>query len=150
MEQSKESTQSKESSQKHPGGRPTKYSEEILEKAREYLQKCVDNSAIPFIEQLAFQLDINDETVLEWEKKYEEFSATIKRVRQLQKFMLLSGSLNETYNVTASIFQLKANHGLIETSRSELTGKDGERLSNLIQVNESNKPIALADNSQKE
>jgi hypothetical protein len=55
-------------------GRPTKYSSQTLETANGYYEKCKSDGSIPFIEELAVVLDVNDETVLEWEKVHKEFS----------------------------------------------------------------------------
>lgn len=111
---------------KHAGGRPTDYSDKKLGIAKKYLKDCIDTFDIPYIEQLAIFLDVNDETILEWEKRYDEFSATIKKLRSVQKFMLMKGSIESKYNPASAIFQLKVNHGMIETSKQDITSNGKE------------------------
>ncbi len=129
-------------------GRPTKYNEEILQKANVYLESFIfpkeieievqidkkdgqaiygmkkfpnpKLSAVPYIEELAFELEVDDDTIVEWAKIYPDFSATIKRVKQLQKVRLLDKTLDK-FSATGAIFQLKVNHAMIETNRTDFT-----------------------------
>lgn len=122
-------------------GRPTKYSEEMLNKAKDYLEKCRNTKAtnkdadmnfvVPYIEYLALECDVDTETIMNWVnatdiqgegdneievRLYPEFFDTIKRILDLQKLRLMQHSLTTKGNVAGSIFQLKANHGLKEVS----------------------------------
>jgi hypothetical protein len=97
-------------------GRPTKYDEAMLAKAQSYVQHCQDAKEIPFIEELALLLDIHDDTIVEWSKNNVEFSATVKRLKMLQKLHLKKGALEKRLHPSLAIFLLKANHGLDEKS----------------------------------
>lgn len=122
--------------------RPTKYSQELQAKAdkyflsffkpepplikKQYFEKgqlkeiFVDNPKffeVPYIEELALELGINDDTVVDWAKKYKPFSATYKKIQILQKLRLLNKTL-EKNSATGSIFQLKVNHNMIETQKN--------------------------------
>lgn len=97
-----------------PAGRPTLYSDEINEKAREYLRFCREKPNIPFIEELALELDVCRDTILEWTRQHEEFSCTIQMLMLLQSFLLKKGSLCKKLQPNVAIFLLKANHGLTD------------------------------------
>ncbi len=98
-------------------GRPTKYNEEILSKAQSYVLDCQNDQQMPFIEELALTLDVNEDTVVEWTKAHSEFSATVERLRMLQKFYLKKGALEKKLHPTLTIFLLKANHGMNEEEK---------------------------------
>jgi len=109
-----------------PAGRPTKYNDDMLAQAQQYLQYCIDvPSAVPYGEELAIKLGIDDETILEWAKIHPEFSATVKGVKRLQRQRLQGLGLHNRVNPTMAIFLLKANHGFVDIQRQEVTGKDG-------------------------
>lgn len=129
-------------------GRPCQYcenkekyqslTEEYLKKSR---QKTGEKVAIPFIEELADVLDKDDETITIWANKrikdkegkdteefeHPEFAQVIKRILSLQKLRLLQRTLGR-FNPTGAIFQLKVNHGLIETEKRVLAGAVNEPL----------------------
>lgn len=95
-------------------GRPTKYKPEYVKVARDY----IDSVSIPYVQQLALNLDVDIDTILEsWTKMDKEFFRTIKRLKTKQELGLLT---EETINPTMRIFQLKCNHGYIETSKSQV------------------------------
>lgn len=111
-----------------PSGRPTKYNEEIQRKADEYINGFLNNKDIPYIEELALLLDIDEDTVGNWSKEYPIFFGTVKKIKLMQKFRLQKISYDKDYNPSGSIFQLKANHGMIETEKriveAEVKGVD--------------------------
>ncbi len=119
----------------YKGGRPTKYNDEVLEHAKEYLARFTKMTGKhPYIEELALEMDLDDETVMLWAKakneegglKYPEYSATIKRIKSLQKLRLLEKSM---YQFPAgAIFQLKANHNMMESEKKILAGDKDEPL----------------------
>lgn len=140
MAQSKESTQSKASSPKqskkgkalakNKGGRPTKYSKKQLQKTKEYFNACLESNDIPYIEEVALLLDVDESTVWEWAEdteNKEEFSKTIKKIKTLQKVALMRQSNDKDRFTPGLIFQLKANHGMKETVVQENVHRtDGE------------------------
>lgn len=133
---------------KEPFGRPTKYSDAMLKAAQEYLHDFMENQEyevesvnpangkkyshytwrVPYVEELALKLDIDDETIAEWAKIHADFSATIKRIRSLQRLLLMKMSSDKEHVPAGAIFQLKANHGMIETEKRILAGEQNEPL----------------------
>lgn len=107
-------------------GRPTIYRKQCLKIAKNYLLECFTGHKIPFIQELSMRLEINDDTLNEWCKVNEDFSATIKRVKDYQKMRLMDDGLSGKVNTSMAIFLLKANHKLIETQRIQNTGDEEE------------------------
>lgn len=105
--------------EKRPEGRPTKYNDGMLQRAKSYLKTCTVQNKLPLIEELARILEIDDETISEWCNVNPEFSATIKRLRLLQKEKIILRGFGAK-NPTFSIFMLKANHGMMETEKQVL------------------------------
>ncbi len=99
-------------------GRPTKYDESMLTKTQAYVQRCQDAQAMPFIEELALQLGVCDDTIVEWAKEHDELSATVKKLKMLQKLSLKKGALEKKLHPSLSIFLLKANHGMNEDEKA--------------------------------
>jgi hypothetical protein len=114
---------------KHAGGRPTKYDPSIIQKAEEYLSTCGrEQTKLPKLTEFYRWIDITRETGDEWQNKYPEFSYTCKKIMELQQETLIDDGMygGKEVNQAMAIFLLKANHGMVETSRTEVTGKDGE------------------------
>lgn len=107
-----------------PPGQPTLYSQKKLDATRAYLADCIKTGETPFIEQLCILLDVSDETIRNWAKTHDEFFGTIKKIESLQKLRLLQMSLKKDEFTAGQIFQLKANHGMIETEKRILAGGD--------------------------
>jgi hypothetical protein len=99
-----------------PEGRPTKYLPQIiLPKVEEYLKSCgTEQMQLPTIEGLSLKLDVNDDTIVEWGKKYPEFSVTIKKILAKQKTQLMNDGMygGKEVNPAMAIFLLKVNHGM--------------------------------------
>ena len=94
-------------------GRPSLYSPELLEKAREYVDNppqadrtesgtFKDGEVLHSVVGLALHLGISRETVYDWSSHDDkpEFSDIVKRVNQLQEQALVSHGLAGTYNPT--------------------------------------------------
>lgn len=110
----------------HPGGRPTKYNPSMVQIVRDYITECNSNQMrLPKRVDVAIRLGIDDETIIEWEKRHPEFYAAIKEVDRLQKGQLMDDGMygGKEVNSTMAIFLLKANHGMVETSKLEVDGQ---------------------------
>ena len=121
-------------------GRPTKYKRELIDQTYDYIER----TDIPFIEELAVrELRVDEDTIVEWGKRYKDFSVAIKRLKTKQKLALLKASLGKQFNVGGAIFQLKANHGLSEGQKNIDFTSGGKPLepnvtvSNFIKLSES-------------
>lgn len=142
------------------GGRPCEYCpkhEEIITKINLYIEYCkgsLDQKIHPpFLEELCgFEyLDILVSDLDRWidnakpmphdknhkEELHSALKQTVKRVVQRQKQFLLNHSLFNN-QVSGAIFQLKANHGMIETEKRILAGTINEPL-NIVITEEENR-----------
>ena len=82
----------------NPVGRPTKYTPELLEKARAYANdhKVADkDDVVPMVEALALYLGITRQTVSDWRRDpdKQEFSDIVDMVLAKQTKMLFNGCL---------------------------------------------------------
>lgn len=116
-------------------GRPCEYckdKEKIQMVVETYMKKHQtfgEKASIPFIEELAMILERDDETIEIWARKadkdgileHPELHEAIKRLMNVQKLRLLQRTLGR-YNPTGAIFQLKTNHGFMETEKKILAG----------------------------
>lgn len=122
--------------EKHAGGRPTKYSEEILLKANQYFDECLygkkdDNGKLiraprtPLMEELELELDISDDTIINWAKDPEkkEFLATYNKIKKLYRMRLKQILIKGKSNPLGPKFLLEVDHGLISSEKKILTGE---------------------------
>ena len=111
-----------------PGGRPSKYTDDILVKAQAYVDggylQCGD--VIPQMAGLAIELKITRETVHDWanDPSKPEFSYIVAQCLRAQERKLLNGSLTGDLNPTIAKLIL-TKHGYSERIQQELTGADG-------------------------
>lgn len=102
----------------HAGGRPTKLTPELVDKAHEYLAETSVmgvHALLPTIEGLALLLKINRETLRMWEQENEEFSGILGELRQAQAQKIIQNVLIGRYNPLISKLLL-SKHGYIEQS----------------------------------
>ena len=77
---------------KHAGGRPTKYTPELLEKAHEYADGAwKDEDAVPMIVGLALHCDISKQRVYEWMKDDDK-----AEFRDIAPFAVLFQKIEQT------------------------------------------------------
>ena len=117
------------------GGRPCGFCEkrtEIMNKIKLYSEWTLGNVDkklhVPYLEELCDEtyLDIHTDTLTNWTDNahdvvlHTELIATIKKLKMRQKRLLLMRTLGQVS--TGAIFQLKANHGMIETEKQMMVG----------------------------
>jgi hypothetical protein len=127
--------------------RPDKLTPELLKAAKAYLKRKKSGSngkmECPFVEELAvMELDVHRHTVENWcanaedkawlkkqkpakRKLYLEFLDTVKKLATMQLLYLKVRGIDDGRNAVA-IFLMKANHKMVETSRHEFSGPDGQ------------------------
>lgn len=117
-----------QSKKKHAGGRPTKYDPKYIKEVADYIADCKSKDVLPLYEDLKLMFGVHEDTIYEWAKQHKEFSESLGSVKSLQKTMLIRHGLEGKYNAQIAKLVLSVNHKMVETNRSELTGKDGEVL----------------------
>lgn len=111
--------------QKHAGGRPTKYEPEYCQEIIDFFSveptREVDvvttfkngttkesteerPNHIPFFADFADKIGVNGDTIVEWAKRHEEFSAAYMRAKALQKQHLITCGLLGLYNSKFAVF----------------------------------------------
>ena len=124
-------------------GRPTKFSETYIKKAKAYVDSCEDTEvqivsgesekftaykqkvkvSIPTVEGLSLYLGIHKDTIYEWEKKHQNFSDVINILRAKQVERLINNGLSGDYNpIIAKI--LLSKQGYSEKTETNITTHD--------------------------
>ena len=112
------------------GGRPTKYNEEALNTAEDYIVNFSDyGDAIPSVVGLAVALETHRDTIYAWAKEEgkESFSDIVKRLSTNQERKLLNGGLDNSFNPTIAKLLL-GKHGYSDKTETDITS-GGEKLS---------------------
>jgi len=108
-------------------GHPTDYEPDYCNRVDEYLQSCgKEQTTLPTKEGFAVYLGHDTDSLVEWVKKYPDFSVAIKRIEAAQKIQLMSDGMygGKEVNSTMAIFLLKVNHNMIETEKRILAGDE--------------------------
>ncbi len=125
-----------------PAGRPTKLNKKIFDKAREYIDSCVDvedefhstrgektdgyqrilRVNIPTIEGLALYLHVDRTSIYEWKEKNKEFSYILKEIMDKQHQALLKNGLSGDYNPLITKLML-TKHGYSDKTETDITSQ---------------------------
>jgi hypothetical protein len=119
-----------------PLGRPSKYNEEMIEKAQDYIDNHFTkyHDAIPMVEGLAMELGVDKSTIYEWEKHYPDFSHTVRGLMTSQGRSLINGALNGTLKEKTAGLLLGVNHGMIPKSATDIMSSDGSIMPTVIEI----------------
>ena len=125
-------------------GAPCKYckDKERYQKLVEAYMKQINESAkpaIPWIEELALILDVDDETFTNWDNKkdendvfeHPELYATFRKLKTTQKLRLKQRALGR-FNPHGALYLLNADHKVIQTNKEVLSSENNEPLRILI------------------
>jgi hypothetical protein len=128
------------------GGRPPKFTPELIEQARGYIDSCVDEyvegklhaANVPSIAGLARWLNVSRETIYAWREENKEFSDICLDVLSEQEKRLASFGLAGVYNPTITKLMM-SKHGYTEKTETDITSK-GEKIAgiNYIVPNDNN------------
>lgn len=109
-------------------GRPTIYSDDMLARAKAYVDGAYQDvgDVVPTIVGLALYIGVATDTVYDWASQPEKsaFSDTLTRARQVQHQGLVNGGLSGTHNPAISKLMM-ANHGYSEKTQQDVTSSDG-------------------------
>jgi len=112
------------------GGRPTDYSQEVVDQALQYLEHYESppyNNKVPSIVGLCRAIKRARSTVYLWAKDEDkqEFSDIVRQVAEYQEEKLIDKGLDGTFNASITKLML-GKHGYKD--QSALTGADGKPL----------------------
>lgn len=120
---------------KHPGGRPTKLTRALVDKAQKYIDEEIMfggqfNGDLPTVAGLAIYLDVGRRSIYDWAEQNTplalEFSHTLEKLMARQQYMLVGKSLKGDYNPTIAKMLLNVNHDMIEKSKTDVTTNGNE------------------------
>lgn len=110
-----------------PMGRPTIYNDEILAKAREYVENFMPlpESPIPMICDLALHLKVNRDTIYDWASQpgKEEFSDIVEDLMAKQEKYLFAGGLTNKFNASITKLALTKHGYTDKTETKDLSNK---------------------------
>jgi len=114
--------------------RPTKYNEEILEKARDYIDNFYPDGVteiLPTIAGLATRLGVRRNTIYDWmsHEDKEEFSNIAERIMTMQEQMLVTGGLTNKFSSVITKLMLTKHGYTDKTETKDTTKKSVEDLS---------------------
>ena len=112
------------SGDKHPGGRPPQWQspEEFESQCKGFFEWCKSEDYIPDIEALAVHLNTSRKVILDYEKK-EQFSYTIKRIKDKIAFFKKQLAMKGKINSSVFCFDFKNNHGYKDSIEMDSTVK---------------------------
>ena len=129
-------------------GRPSKYNDDILVKAKEYLLTGYgeQGEVVPTQEGLALYIGIHRSTLHAWkaEEGKEKFSDILEECNQRQTILLMSGALTNDMNANIAKLML-GKHGYSEKNQTELTGANGSPIKTESKVEWSVQPVKPID-----
>ena len=108
------------------GGRPSKYSEELLEKARDYADNFEEyGDLIPTVAGLACELKVSRETIYDWasHEDKKEFSDIVCDIMSSQERKLVNGGIGNTFNAMITKLML-SKHGYSEKQEIDVTSRE--------------------------
>lgn len=109
-----------------PAGRPTSYSDDMLQQAAEYVDKGwrEEGDVMPMIESLSVVLGVARSTIYKWAEEKPEFSDILDALMAVQAKELWNRGLVGDYNSTMAKLAL-TKHGYTDKSQSEVSGING-------------------------
>lgn len=123
-----------------PGGRPTKYTPELIEKALHYLDAYEDEyeDKIPSVAGLSLVLGVRRETLHVWAKEEgkEQFSNILESINAKQERILISKGLTGEFNSNITKLVL-GKHGF--SDKQEVSGDPEKPLIPILNVTIGNK-----------
>lgn len=108
------------------GGRPTEYTPELIEKAKDYLvnYKETYDHTVPTVAGLSIVLDMSRTTMYTWgeDENKKEFSYILRNLKALQENALISRGLDGKFNSTITKLIL-TKHGYSDKIETDVTSK---------------------------
>lgn len=118
-------------------GRPTKYTDEIQQKADQYVEYAYMEmgDVVPSQEGLAEYLELSRSTICLWatDGEHLSFSDTFDRLKSKQARLLINGGLSSDMNSTIAKLMLH-NHGYSDRTenRNDHTSSDGSMTPSVV------------------
>ena len=108
-------------------GRPTNYTDEMLQKAMDYVTKFdeIEDEIVPTVVGLSRYIGRSRQTIYEWCSHPEkaDFSDIVKQVEDMQHLKLISGGLGGTMNHSITKLML-TKHGYSDKQEIDMTSRE--------------------------
>jgi len=136
-----------------PAGRPSEYTEEVLEIAKDYLDNFRDEyeHAIPSVVGLAKVLRKSRECLYNWARDEEkkEFSDILEQINSDQEFVLVNGGLNGSLNSNITKLVL-GKHGYSDKADTTIANPDGTNIAPSTDIEIARKLAFVLDKALKD
>lgn len=108
-----------------PVGRPTKLTDELMDKAKVYVQKdYLIDELIPTMQGLALYLGVSNKVLYNWRNENDEFLHIVEDLMDLQAKNLFRGGLTGDFNASITKLLL-TKHGFSDRVEQDLRSSDG-------------------------
>lgn len=119
-------------------GRPSEYSDDILQAAKDYLSNfAIQGDIVPTIEGLADNLGRGVKTLYNWAKEHPDFEEAMNSILSKQGRLLQNKGLAKETDSGITKLLLSANHG-----KAERTDNKNEQIGAITVVTKVPVPIA--------
>ncbi len=105
-------------------GRPTTYTKEVVEKAKDYIANCPDQ--VPLVVGLCQYIGRSKSTVYSWARDDDkkEFLDVLEQIEELQEVKLIKGGLSGEFNSPIAKMML-TKHGYSDKVQQDNVSSDG-------------------------
>ena len=119
----------------NPVGRPTKYTEELLNKAAGYVAYAYAEEELPSLEGLALYIGVRRSTIYEWQKDptKQDFSDIVDNILANQAKTLINKGLKGEYNSSITKVIL-TKHNYSDKQEVDLSSSDGTMRPTVIEL----------------
>lgn len=109
----------------NPVGRPTKLTDELMDKAKVYVQKdYLIDELIPTMQGLSLYLGVSKRVLHDWRNENDEFMHIVDDLMDLQAKNLFRGGLTGDFNASITKLLL-TKHGFSDRVEQDLRSSDG-------------------------
>ena len=109
----------------NPVGRPTKLTDELMDKAKVYVQKdYLIDELIPTMQGLSLYLGVSNKVLYNWRNENDEFLHIVEDLMDLQAKNLFRGGLTGDFNASITKLLL-TKHGFSDRVEQDLRSSDG-------------------------
>jgi hypothetical protein len=132
------------------GGRPKKYTEEVINKEAEALEEWMKDKNNLFIEMFAFERGIHEDNIADFDRNNERFRRVYKTFKMRQKGLLYEGGLKRKFAHPMCALVLSNSHGVYLKTEQKVTGDQTNSLAITLQQIDGTTTNLVKDESTKQ
>lgn len=115
------------------GGRPKKFTEEVIDKEAVALEEWMQKKENVFIEFFALERGLHEDNIADFERENEKFRRVYKKFKMRQKGMIFEGGLKRKYAHPMCALILSHSHQVYLKQEQKFSGDSANPLACLIQ-----------------